>query len=1628
MNVLTFGEVGWSFDKETFVAFSSQKCYKSCDVLVCESSAVKRLCDSVVESQINIQFVTVAIDSRCTSAISSNLDLQTGFELLSSSWWCDIIKHLVKDATKTVIISSTGTIDRKHAADSCVQSLKEKKDVELMSLKLAFIQHHLFHSDSAVYGKRVFRWAKKHYNALKNQPMLEHSKKIFNNSIGGKGVLSRAIQILTLMHEEVDEDLPSVFPNWFVQFCPLTTGQRLAYERDCTFVRGSFVGTHDPSSRNNYSIVAKALLRLRRTCFHSDLHNVMVLAAKTQSKHHANDTEPKHRSTFHSGSQRSISCSQPNIDLAKSLLENSSKLQQLFNILCKDCGCDVNDCSSLLTVQQKNVRKRKKRKKVLILSCLPDVLRLTSLFLNAVGISHELLMPFVGTNIDELIQSSASPEFIQFWSKCQQAIARFEDDLESGSSCDIVLSSPEILGSMSLGLSAANAEVVISLDEDWSGRSNLLVYSILMKNCIQADSEGGRKYIKLIAEDTCEESFLTFAKKIKGRSSVYPIPLSMSSIHKALVDRKGYLSIDMENAMKQGSLLGSNVLRCSNVPLSSVLCTKKIIPPLAATGIEQRFLLDLLDVNGDYLNQVNGKVDADLINLGNKVPSLLDDNPDEFEPIKSETGRKKSVSLAISLIEVESKSATNVCNVFNVRVEYLNQSKAISCNILTARDALSKEVQLYVYLYKNQSQSYGNDYEQKEILQAPTRQPIKTSTKSRKEKASKPKPVLNDKPNVTRKTSSPGTENVLSYLLAYSKNNYFNFPSATKGSEVISSGENSSKENSSSELITAKRPASTINEGRDGKRRKNFFAVSYSLLHSKLDGNQGSESLVYFPPVFPSLQLHKTHKQVEEVPTSSLDITLSKKRKAIVKDGHSASKKLRASKSLLSPGKSGSLGSSLSHEPIIPIPIQQKDMVSELNLLTSSDADFMENTSSLFDDDFLPDLTLDKVGDIETEKAVVKSEPVPTKLELDEDFGLLGSGTLPSKNDSLSSAMKSYICSNSYSFWLDPFEPCLSTVKAYSYYCDTEEASCQPPILKGPQLDSIILHVKKRPRTRYEDNIQPTKGGFSTSIPPTFVQKMNLPIANQTGLPTNMRHPHTNGGITNLNAVNQIAQKKKKKNSEKRSSSSPCVSYAQSQPDLSRSVSSFSGMTPTGISMSHPALPTRKMMIKDRQQFSVTSLIRSPAHCGRPYILLRNKINNLFTSPVEMEIIKMEGGSSQVSSIKLLPQNKDTGDIVRACSKSELSEFSNLSQVDIVNFVPFSVGVVPKTIRNKPYSQAPSVGIKLPMGVKVPHRNRDFTRPLSTDEKWLKIDDSNLKALVDKFGCNWHVACQALTWNCGDVCLGLNAVRSARQCQERWKTLKDQNQNDSNSDKMFDKSQSEQRTKSDDSTEMSELANGVSVIVEPRTLGSQCMKGNSLHNGPHHIKNRFRRLKKAASKRRIIPLTVMGYNNGGSNPPIQTHPSHLSHLQSVKNAVNEAASSSGLPPPSKLEMWPLQFLDVAEKQRQNVTKRHHSNGAQQPPPQQHVSNHPHPSQHVHGMRQSTVPNHQNPNPQQQTARSAALSTTARTPPLPVSHTNVARNQEAVQSMPPSNQQHPGPSTYGHPMHSNPASRMGPNRR
>lgn len=69
----------------------------------------------------------------------------------------------------------------------------------------------------------------------------------------------------------------------------------------------------------------------------------------------------------------------------------------------------------------------------------------------------------------------------------------------------------------------------------------------------------------------------------------------------------------------------------------------------------------------------------------------------------------------------------------------------------------------------------------------------------------------------------------------------------------------------------------------------------------------------------------------------------------------------------------------------------------------------------------------------------------------------------------------------------------------------------------------------------------------------------------------------------------------------------------------------------------------------------------------------------------------------------------------------------------------------------------------------------------------------------------------------------------------------------------------------------------------------------------------------ARSRRQVFPITIPGVDVGG-NQAGHPVPSHPSHMQSVQISV-QAQWASG-----RAEMWPLQILDLADKQRSGATR------------------------------------------------------------------------------------------------------------
>ena len=89
--------------------------------------------------------------------------------------------------------------------------------------------------------------------------------------------------------------------------------------------------------------------------------------------------------------------------------------------------------------------------------------------------------------------------------------------------------------------------------------------------------------------------------------------------------------------------------------------------------------------------------------------------------------------------------------------------------------------------------------------------------------------------------------------------------------------------------------------------------------------------------------------------------------------------------------------------------------------------------------------------------------------------------------------------------------------------------------------------------------------------------------------------------------------------------------------------------------------------------------------------------------------------------MKPLCDNEKSVGSGRFNSNSQQNQFLNSSQVRIVNFVPFSTGFILETGSNKTDPFASYVGIKLPMGVKVPHRHREHARNLESAEKIFQL-------------------------------------------------------------------------------------------------------------------------------------------------------------------------------------------------------------------------------------------------------------------------------------------------------------------
>jgi len=296
---------------------------------------------------------------------------------------------------------------------------------------------------------------------------------------------------------------------------------------------------------------------------------------------------------------------------------------------------------------------------------------------------------------------------------------------------------------------------------------------------------------------------------------------------------------------------------------------------------------------------------------------------------------------------------------------------------------------------------------------------------------------------------------------------------------------------------------------------------------------------------------------------------------------------------------------------------------------------------------------------------------------------------------------------------------------------------------------------------------------------------------------------------------------------------------------------------------------------------------------------------------------------------KLSSSAKQTGDSALLMSKNQQIRMSTAPAP--VDFGPFVAGYI-----SSPYAacgalpRSAAIGISLPMGVKI------LRRPGEQQAKgWPEAEDKKLKESVLRYGLNWHLVATAVN-NFDDEATRRDTgkarpqSRSPGQCHERWNHLvrldpdlvdalrgveRSRHNNTVTRPSPGETScfsarrlvkQSSQSTLSVGDTDVAlSLVLPSSLFVDKD--GDAIMAEETEKPATTKVtgKRSFAALRSAAKKKIGISLPIPGSVDGSKPTLVASHPSHAQAVQSA------AAGTSG----GKTEMWPLQILDMADKQR-----------------------------------------------------------------------------------------------------------------
>jgi hypothetical protein len=1385
----------WLTEKSELRSMVDER-FNANDVVVCQYSAINEISESILT-----KFRTVVIDCRHPTGFDASRSptivefhpsswTQTHeaapLELKCSSWWTRVAGVFAKSEMRRLLVEKPGVGDALHF----LNGLPKKKFIEILALRTGLlVGSKIFSNPIFPLDKSILLWAR---HRVKSSPgsgtKFERVKEILTNVAKHFYCF-----VETGKNLEVDVLSTSNSKTWEIRRCRMTPLQEMAYLKGCKEVRShlSRCEVEKEATVDNHHPFASAILRLRRLCVHADIDRILLASMSECCTPKACDFPSSYADCKYkmiSG----LNSSQPNFELALSILEGSSKLHQLLLILVNDCGYSSLSEDILKIVpayghfDALSHETTAETKKVVILANLPEVQILVSLLLDSIGVKNEILLRSMRRNdMSDLSELDSKIDTLA-WTHSQLILSRFNGGKSHWKNdVNIVVGSPLSIAGDHCGLGAEQADIIISLDEDWSGRCELLLQALILRSrlCKESIGKTGCRLVKLLAKNTCEDFFLdsdTICSNAECSVKSWPWPLDVFGVFSVpgnVIKEKLGGKIDeawphRPPGKDRFAFPGSNLFCGRGRDIEEVLfATTKLPSPLFL----QKRLKFIDDGNEAVLNR-----------------KLLE-----------------------SLVQTE-----NAASKLSFRETTFGMVRTLTPIVPPLQFPVSKDLPVLFKLSFSPGRMYfehiGTDATLHDV-----------GGESKRERL-----VLPSALDTSGIQVHPVLEDVEIEL-------------ATKAKEPVEAASSLLFHGQKLESNHLRSRHHTADPDLPRQMRYNFFAASFTTstnvpeIH---DGNQGSEALVFFPPLFPRLQ--------ECAILAKNDIESLRSRDSA---GH-----------------------------------QQK-----------ADNGSLKRDSCFLDSSFESKRPrLDKITDnatskcsneppVITEDEATHSDAASVLMDLADDFGLAGMGAVPLPRDSaLASGWCSIDALNISSITNSVNNEWIRSTP----YCDPEEL--QAASLNGPvnsSTNSMILLVSKKRQRGYSNPSSfsafsrlPTTDN-SRSGQPQGIQFQNPQDAHRYRLLTMLRQSGTGTTMFESPAFRVASVRLRAK-----------VSDRVAHHTWSTGPSFESG----------PGLP----LLVSRQQGSSNSGNRGSFEVDR----------NLWTSLVKRLKNKEACTGGEAIELSFAQRTALRRSLVAPCR---------------VDFGPFHCGFLsPPSGMTVATPHRPRAGVSLPMGVKIAHSTKEIALSL-----WSEEEESDLQAAAVKFGMNWMLAARSLGgFQDISICsqqesLRYKSSRAARSCRDHWQAMARKNpslivkvrQSESFFSRHFripDAGDEGERLpllqKQDESN--SAPSNQTVFLLpsdndlkddEKRNETQVALRSSEANAMTSSVNRRrsFRVFKAARAKRQEHIVNIPGIPSGSTPTMVASHPSH-------DDAVNSSISMSWIG--MRTDMWPLQLLDAAEKQRQ----------------------------------------------------------------------------------------------------------------